>query len=285
MIIWLASYPKSGNTWVRSFLTSILYSNEGNIDFNDLNKLGGQYPLRSQFKNFVKDFNNINEIKNEWINTQDFLNLDNKTKFFKTHHVNCKIGTSSFTNLNNTLGVIYIVRDPRNIITSIMHHFSKKSYQEAKEFIFDENRWLGIIKDVNKKTKDIDLPTLVSSWKTHYNSWKIVEKNFLLIKYEELLLNPNNEFKKIIEYLKNLIDINIDDQKFNKAVDVCSFKNLQSVEDKEGFVESVHDRESNTKKKFFNLGPDNDWKKLLDIDTRLEIEEKFKSEMLELGYL
>ena len=81
MIIWLASYPKSGNTWVRSFLTSILYANEGNINLNDLNKLGGQYPLRSQFKNFVKDFNNINEIKNEWINTQDFLNLDRKTKF------------------------------------------------------------------------------------------------------------------------------------------------------------------------------------------------------------
>ena len=51
MIIWLASYPKSGNTWVRSFLTSILYSNEGNINLNDLNKLGGQYPLRNQFKN------------------------------------------------------------------------------------------------------------------------------------------------------------------------------------------------------------------------------------------
>jgi hypothetical protein len=47
----------------------------------------------------------------------------------------------------------------------------------------------------------------------------------------------------------------------------------------------VHDRESNSKKKFFNLGPSNDWKKLLDKDIRLEIEEKFKDEMLELGYL
>ena len=64
------------------------------------------------------------------------------------------------------------------------------------------------------------MPTLISSWKTHYNSWKIVKKNFLLIKYEELLLNPNNEFKKIIEYLKNLIEINIDNQKFKKAIDV-----------------------------------------------------------------
>ena len=280
MIIWLASYPKSGNTWVRSFLTSILYSIEGNINFNDLNKLGGQYPLRSQFKNFVKDFNNIDEIKNEWINTQDFLNLDNKTKFFKTHHVNCKIGSSS-----NTLGIIYIVRDPRNIITSIMHHFSKKSYQEAKEFIFDENRWLGIVKETNKKASNVDLPTLIGSWKTHYNSWKIVNKNFLLIKYEELLLNPDNEFKKIIEYLKNLIEINVDNQKFKKAIKACSFQNLKSLEDKKGFSESILDKKSNSKKKFFNLGPNNDWKKLLDKDIRLEIEEKFNLEMKELGYL
>ena len=285
MIIWLASYPKSGNTWVRLFLTSILHSNEGNIDFKDIIKIGGQYPLRSHFENFIKDFNNINEIKNEWINTQDFLNLDNKTKFLKTHHVNCKIGTSSFTNLNNTLGVIYIVRDPRNIITSIMHHFSKESYQETKEFIFDENRWLGAVKTINNKSNDTHFPTLISSWKTHYNSWKIVKKNFLLIKYEELLINPNNEFKKIIEYLKNLIEIDIDNQKFKKAIDVCSFENLKSAEDKEGFVESVLDRESNSKKKFFNLGPDNDWKKLLNKNIRLEIEEKFKDEMVELGYL
>ena len=54
MIIWLASYPKSGNTWVRLFLTSILHSNEGNIDFKDINKIGGQYPLRSHFENFIK---------------------------------------------------------------------------------------------------------------------------------------------------------------------------------------------------------------------------------------
>jgi len=285
MIIWLASYPKSGNTWIRSFLTSILHTSEGNIDFNDLKKLGDQYPLRSQFKKFIKDFNNINEIKNSWINSQELLNLDNKIKFFKTHHVNCKIGSSSFTNLDNTLGVIYIVRDPRNVITSIKYHYQKSSYQEAKQFIFDENRWLGIVKKNNYNIRDHDFPTLISSWKTHYNSWKIVKKNFLLIKYEELLLNPNNEFKKLIEYLKNLIEININNQKFNKAVEACSFNNLKLIEEEKGFGESLIDKETNTKKKFFNLGPNNNWKKLLDENTRLEIEEKFNLEMKELSYL
>ena len=285
MIIWLASYPKSGNTWVRSFLTSILYSIEGNINFNDLNKLGAQYPLRSQFKNFVKDFNNINEIKNEWINTQDFLNLDNKTKFFKTHHVNCKIGSSTFTNLNNTLGVIYIVRDPRNVITSILHHYHKSSYQEAKQFLFDEHNWLGFIKNEYEKNLEKKIPTPISSWQNHYKSWIKREKNLLLIKYENLISNPNKEFSKIIKYIENSMEIKIDEEKINRAVHSCSFKNLSELELKSDFAESVIDKKKGKKKKFFNLGPSNDWKKLLDKDIRLEIEEKFKDEMLELGYL
>jgi len=284
MIIWLASYPKSGNTWVRSFISSILFSKDGEASFDDLEKIK-QYPSKKYFKNLVNNLQDINEVKKNWITSQDIINLDNKIKFLKTHHINCKIGNDEFTNKDNTYGAIYIVRDPRNVITSILHHYHKSSYQEAKEFIFDENRWLGLLKETNTKARDIDLPTLIGSWKTHYNSWKVVNKNFLLIKYEELLLNPENEFKKIVEYLKNLIQINIDGQRFNQAIEACSFKNLKKIEDKEGFIESVHDRESDNKKKFFNLGPSNDWKKLLDKDIRLEIEEKFGIEMRELDYL
>mgnify|MGYP000208567419 CR=1 FL=1 len=96
--------------------------------------------MRRHFHNLIENFQSINEIKKNWIISQDKINLDNKIKFLKTHHVNCKIGTDSFTNLDNTKGVIYIVRDPRNVITSIMHHFHKSSYKEAKESIFEEKK-------------------------------------------------------------------------------------------------------------------------------------------------
>mgnify|MGYP003716960853 FL=1 len=82
--------------------------------------------------------------------SQDKMNLDNKIKFIKTHHVNCKIGTDSFTNLDNTKGVIYIVRDPRNVVTSIKNHFSLNTYEDAKKFIFDDHGWLGFILHKNK---------------------------------------------------------------------------------------------------------------------------------------
>ena len=209
MIIWLASYPKSGNTWVRTFISSIIFSKDGISSFNNLEKIP-QYPMRSHFHNLVKNFQNINEIKKNWIISQDKINLDNKIKFLKTHHVNCKIGTDSFTNLDNTKGIIYIVRDPRNVITSIKNHFSLNSYDEAKKFIFDEKRWLGFV-GIDNKIRDNKLPTLISSWNINYKSWKNMSENFLLIRYEDLMINPDKEFTKIVNFLNSILSI-----KFNK---------------------------------------------------------------------
>ena len=62
MIIWLASYPKSGNTWVRSIISSLLYSNDGNFNFELMLKVS-QFPEKKYFKDFVNDFSNFNEIK------------------------------------------------------------------------------------------------------------------------------------------------------------------------------------------------------------------------------
>ena len=126
MIIWLASYPKSGNTWVRSFLCSLIYKKDGSADLNSMPIL--QYPLRGHFKGLVNKFDNINLLSEKWISSQDLLNLDNKIKFFKTHHVMCNFGKNSFTNYENTFGVIYIVRDPRNVITSILNYYLKRNF-------------------------------------------------------------------------------------------------------------------------------------------------------------
>ena len=77
MIIWLASYPKSGNTWVRSFISSILFSKDGEANFDDLEKIK-QYPSKKYFKNLVNNLQYINEVKKNWITSQDIINLDNK---------------------------------------------------------------------------------------------------------------------------------------------------------------------------------------------------------------
>ena len=205
MIIWLASYPKSGNTWVRSFISSLLYSKDGTNDFSKLENIK-QFPVRSQFQNFIDDLQDIKQVYQNWSIVQNYLNLDNKIKFIKTHHVNCKIDNFKFTDDANSIGVIYIVRDPRNVACSVKNHFSLENFEEVKEFIFREHNWLGII--TNKKLKPLDnkIPTLISSWKTNYLSWKNKTKNYLLIKYEDLLIDSEKVFVSILTFLKKFLE-------------------------------------------------------------------------------
>ena len=280
MIIWLASYPKSGNTWVRHFLASLIYSNQGK---DGLEKLGFimQYPKRDQFEKLVTDLDDFNQIKKNWINSQNLINSDNKLTIFKTHHILCSLGNDNFTDKKNTLGAIYIVRDPRNIISSILYHFNLSNTDEALNFIQTEEKFIGNLK--NKV--NYPLLTLIGSWKTNYNSWKFFGKNFLLVKYEDLILSPNTEFKRIANYITNTTNIKFSEEQIKKSIEESSFENLQKLEDEKGFIESVKIPENKKRKKFFNLGPRNNWKKNLDKKFVDEIENSFNDEMKELGYI
>ena len=252
MILWLASYPKSGNTWVRSFIVSLLYSKEGKANLKDISKIK-QYPLRLHFKTLTNNIDDLQQLYKNWIPSQKIINLDNKIKFLKTHHIMCNFGKYSFTNYENTFGVVHIVRDPRNIITSLLSYFSKKDYNEAKKFIFDENKIIGFTHDLNRQNdlRDNNIITLISSWKTHFNSWKNFKKNYLLIKYENLIQNPDLEFDKIRYYLKNKLNLSFSDEKFKNAINSNSFSNLKKLEKTKGFSENLVSNNTKKKSKFF----------------------------------
>ena len=284
MIIWLASYPKSGNTWVRSFLTSLLYNKKNEANLKDLVNIQ-QYPLRSHFTNLVSKIDDLSELSSNWILSQKIINQDKKIKFFKTHHALCKFKNSYFTNGEVSLGVVHIVRDPRNVISSILYHYSKKNYEEAKDFLFDERKAIGKRFDPNDPEVNRNIFTVLSSWKNHYTSWKQFKKNYLLIKYEDLLSNPKDEFYNLSNYISKLLNIEFENNKINHAIKTNSFENLKKLEKEGGFEEAVSDKETGGKKEFFNLGPANDWSKLLSSELRESIEREFEVEMRELGYI
>ena len=271
MIIWLASYPKSGNTWVRLFLNALFYA-ENELDINNI-KIQ-QFPNKKYFKNILDNFNNLETIINNCLNAQYAINLDNEIKFMKTHSACWKTDKSTFTNYENTLGVIHIVRDPRNVITSLKNHYRKDNYQKTLEFMTDERKFIG---SQNFK-EEFDVPALISSWSNHYKSWSKFSKNYLLIKYEDLLKNPKVEFLKIVEYLKKITDLNFKSD-IDKIIRDCAFDNLKEQENKKGFKEAAKNQ------KFFFLGPKNNWRDILDKNIRGEIETVFNKEMKELNYL
>jgi len=281
MIIWIASYPKSGNTWVRSLLGSYLYSDNGIFNFDLLKKIQ-QFPSKSYFKFFLKEFTDIKKISDYWIAAQDRINLfNNDITFLKTHSALCTLENNSFTNRNNTKAAIYIVRDPRNLITSLAHHYSL-NINQAFDFINDKNRML--LNDEYGQG-DFGIATFLGNWSEHYKSWKNLKFSpILIVKYEDLIKDTKNTFVLILNFLSTLMDIKIDEKKIINTVDSCSFEKLAEKEKTEGFFESVPSKGNLKKLNFFYLGKKNDWKKLLDPKIEEKIRFEFNKEMKELGY-
>ena len=280
MIIWLASYPKSGNTWIRSIVSALLYTDNGIFDFKLLNKIP-KFPNKDYFKNFTSNFSDFNEIRKYWIPAQDRLNSDKKIRFLKTHHINCKIDQYYFTNKQNTLATIYIVRDPRNLITSISNHYSK-SIADAKNFLLKPKFIAGHIK--NQDTENNSIKTLLGTWSEHYKFWKKDNNDYLLIRYEDLIDNTENELKKIVLFLQKYMPIKTNEKKNVNIIKSTKFENLQNMENKGQFSENAHLSPS-IKKKFFYLGPKNNWENILEKTIKDEIENQLFEEMKELGYL
>ena len=281
MIIWLASYPKSGNTWLRSIISSLVYTEDGLFSFKLLNKIP-QFPSQKYFKEFTNDFTNIHEIKKLWIAAQNKINLDKKIKFFKTHQINCKIDGFNFTNKLNTLATIYIVRDPRSLVNSISNHYDK-SIEDAKEFLITPKTQGSSKSNHNLKTGQV--VTLIGNWSENYKFWKQNNENFLLIKYENLLENIDNELEKIVVFLKKYIDFDVNDKKLKNIINTTNFRNLKKMEEEGSFNENAYTESLNKKINFFYQGPENNWKSKLESKIVDEINLKFKREMIELGYL
>ena len=283
MIIWLASYPKSGNTYVRAFLSAYYFSESGEFDFSQIAKID-QFPHEKFFKEKVS---NISEASKQWVPVQREINKDKKIRFFKTHSFLGNYQGNQFTSPETTLGAIYIVRDPRNVLSSLKNHYS-----------FDDDNALKMIKDKTRSLMSNNGShaslTYISSWSENYLSW-LRNNQFrrLFIKYEDLITNKYETFRDIIVFTNTLMNKveGVNKSKLQKAIETTNFDVLKKKEVSETFDGSESSFKnwrkfhSENKNLFFNLGPDNDWKKILKTDVSKEIEISFEKEMIELGYL
>ena len=271
MIIWLASYPKSGNTWLRSFLVNYLNKCTSNFDLSLLEQIK-KFPRQELYDQVKVNFNKFSEIAKNWINMQEFINLKQEFTYLKTHNAMCTINNYPFTNTQNTIGLIYLVRDPRDVILSYASHLDI-SVEETFDLMQDDFGFELVTDNIEARS------VLLGSWSKNYKSWRdfnLVKK--IIIKYEDIILNPYENFFKIINYLNKINGLPIDEEMIKKSIENVSFEKLQNLEKKFSFNEKSYDI-------FFRKGKSGNWKTELDRKISSKIEQAFKEEMKELGYL
>jgi hypothetical protein len=278
MIVWIASYPKSGNTWIRSFLTSYYFCKDGIFDVQDLNKIQ-DYPNKQFFKSEVKE----GEIHKHWEQSQKDLCDQKKIRFLKTHNSLIEAFGNKFTQPKYSLGVIYVVRDPRNVITSIKNHNDFQKYDEALQLMQNDNAILTDYKHLKNHAKT----TIMNSWRINYQSW--LNNNFfrrLTIRYEDMIAYPQQTFRDIVVFVNTIcrFNDNFDLNKFNNAITTTSFEKLQSLEEEGKFSENVYSKHDKRKIKFFYQGPNNDWKKNLNQDLIQKMNRFYKDDLKKFNY-
>ena len=272
MIIWLASYPKSGNTLLRSMLSAYLFSNDGIFNFKLLPKIK-QFPNKIILEELGINFEDPNEIIKNSVRAQETFNKKDSVGFVKTHNMLFNYKKKyPFTNLDNSLGVIYLVRDPRNVSLSYARHLDVSIEQTVKFVTLGK----GLQYDI------------MGNWSENYRSWKVLAEynRYLLIKYEDFIIHREETFLKILKFIYNLrnIKFSVDTTKLKNTIDSTSLDNLKKLEAKDPFFESAKDTSGN-KINFFDKGDKRNWSKELSHEMKVKIEKAFSKDMRELGYL
>jgi len=281
MIIWLASFPKSGNTWMRAFLSSYLYLDldKENFTFNLLKKIE-RFPNLNQLNNIGIKPKSFLDVAKSWIPTQNHINLNNKINLLKTHQAFGNFENFPFTDSNNTLGAIYLVRDPRDVLISYSKHM-KQSIDKTLDLVLEDDSKGNLFEGKNSVIGEMR-----GSWSQHYNSWKYSNlKDKIIIKYEDLINNPFDTFSKVISHLNYLFrklsfPLETNAERIRKCIEISNFNNLQNLEKKSGFSDNI-----NSGATFFNKGTTNQWQDELNDKIIYKIEKKFKKEMKELNYI
>ena len=277
MIVWLASYPKSGNTWMRALLSCYLFEEHHKEDMDVFSKMRliQSFPVKRAFSGIVDEEilkkNKFQAFK-YFIKAQEKINKDPKLHIIKTHNFCGAVGGDFFTNKENTIGSIYIVRDPRSVAVSYAH-YANITYEKSVKLMLDENR---------VAVHDQYYPEARLSWKTNLLSWLKSPSPKLLIRYEDLLKDTAGILKITIKFINQFIKnkIEIKEDKILKVIEECKFDNLKDLENTKGFKEKV-----NNKNNFFRKGEINEWSKALPINLIEELEKNFSKEMKELDYI
>lgn len=277
-IIWLASYPKSGNTWFRSFLTALKSENEA-FDINDL-KTDGIFSGKDNIENVLDlDADHLLSPEVELYQqlTWNFIAEKAKRKLFVKIHDAFDYSENhpglSIVPETPTFKAVYFVRHPYDVVPSLANHLGQ-SIEKTVNFL--NNTKSAFIRNKKRTSPANQFYQHLDTWNNHVKSW-LERPQFpvLFIRYEDMKLHPFETFKKAIQFM----EIDFSDEQIQNALEMTKFENLRKQEEDKGF------REKGTKTKFFfNKGEVNYGKSLLTEEQINSINTVNEEMMKHFGY-
>ena len=275
-MVWLASYPKSGNTWIRVILENLLSEDLEPVDINQL-ELTHIASSREIFDRY-SGTNSSDLSKNEVFNLRPhvYRNLSKSTNdklFIKAHDAwQLTLEEEELFPKEITHGVLYLIRNPLDVAVSYSFHNSI-SIDESIKRINNPRNTLA-----SAKTKIFSqLEQNLFSWSDHVRSWTEKSNHRLhIIKYEDLISNTFQTIAKALSFL----EIGYDSQNLTQAVNNSSFRHLQKQEKETGFKEKPQ-----TKSQFFRNGTCNNWDSFLNNENIESIISEHSIMMKKFDYL
>ena len=276
-LLWLASYPKSGNTWMRIFLANLILDPSEPLDINTVgevctaenNPLWCELALKKRGDSRALNDLDDDEIPDLRLAAQAVLAERNSVIVpTKTHNYFGEHKGKPLFNMAVTRAAIYILRDPRDVALSAQHHFG-----------LDLDDMIALMADAQALSKPENgmIYEFYSSWSHHVTSWtQHKHPGIIVLRYEDMLADPFGVFIPLARKL----GITQDDKRIRRAVEFSSFKVLQKLEQDKGFVE-----QSPHNDRFFRSGKSGDWKGKLTPAQQKSIEQSHATVMRQFGYL
>lgn len=271
-IIWLASYPKSGNTWIRVFLHNLLRNADESYDINKI----GAFSLGDSTPDLYAPY--LQKPPEQWT-VEDITRLRSQVQrdlsarspddvFVKTHNALIQYAGKPLIYPEFTAGAIYVLRNPLDVCISLAHHYAS-SIDWAIEMMNNPNLGTG--------TNHITVHQVYRSWSMHVASWtRGSGPRMLVLRYEDMLNQPVQTFGKIARFL----GVTPDPARLQRAIENASFEQLRAQEDRAGFIE-----QPNKDARFFRAGKAGQWRDVLDQRQIDSIVAAHREQMLRFGYL
>jgi hypothetical protein len=272
-LVWIASYPKSGNTWVRAFLHNYIRQPDKPYDINRLTDLTAadinaeryhRYDPRPASQYTIADVQRIRRLVH-----RDLTALDSTLVFVKTHNARLQVAGAPLITPEVTAGAICIVRDPRDVAVSYSRHRGR-SVDDTITCMADPEAATG---GTDKKVYE-----LFSAWSVHVHSWTSrPDPRVYVVRFETMIEAPHATFARLIRWLGQ----DPEPERLNRAIRFSTFDELRAQERAKGFKERVVEATA----PFFGTGRPGHWRTVLSPEQQARIERDHGTMMRRFGYL